>query len=95
MHFFIPGQRDEWARLCWLEHAFSEDECGQIIQLAKDVEKQWTTAGDNISAIEFRKSEIAWISSTPQSEWLYEKLAKIVMDVNRRSRNKGRSGIII
>ena len=58
MHFFIPGQRDEWARLCWLEHAFSEEECEQIIQLAKDVEKQWTTTGDNISAIEFPKSEI-------------------------------------
>ncbi len=82
MHFFIPGQRDEWARLCWFEHAFTEDECDQIIQLAKDVEKQWTTTGNNISAIESRKSRIAWISSTPQSKWLYEKLAEIIMDVN-------------
>jgi len=64
-------------------NAFSEEECETIIK-SYDVENEMLNGlvGKNKKPTEERKSKIKWIEKNQESEWIYNRLNKIVKEVN-------------
>jgi hypothetical protein len=61
---------------------FTEEELLGIVALGKLADETKAQIDSNKEAGEFRDSMITWILPTPNSTWLYKKLADIIHQVN-------------
>jgi PKHD-type hydroxylase len=68
------------------EDGFTPEECDRIVQYGESLGPRSSTVGsndDNTTVVEsIRKSKNAWITLEEDSEWIYEKLGRILRCMN-------------
>ena len=84
---FIPDgyHQSELDRHDVVEAAFSAEEVARIRELGAGLELRTGAigGGDHVDP-EIRKSRIGWIGLDAKSEWLFERIGKLVVDANQR-----------
>ncbi|PMS37138.1 PKHD-type hydroxylase [Trinickia symbiotica] len=77
--------------------AFTKEDLDKIVELGEAVPSQPATVF-NDAAVEvdegIRRTDVGWIARTPESDWLYEKLAYYAADLNARYFGFALSGFI-
>lgn len=76
-----PQEAELWA---WMDKEFSESECYQIREIGEKLLPQDATVGNNQIDPAVRRSKTSWISSTPETVWIYDRLGYIVRMLNGR-----------
>lgn len=67
----------------WWEGAFTDKQLDILQNMAKNATKQasiGTGAGEVIQ--QFRRSQVSWMSNTPDTKWVFSTLANIASDMN-------------
>lgn len=72
---------ESWA---WWEKGFSEDELNWLQEKAAEAKNRAQVGGDpqDEELAKIRRSNVSWISNTPETEWVYKKLAHIASALN-------------
>lgn len=83
--FFLEKEKNQVNHFnyYYFTNAFTEDEMNNIHLLADEVPKQAAVTGSNTDPTEYRVSDIAWLDETPQSQWLYDKIADYAYTANK------------
>jgi PKHD-type hydroxylase len=71
----------EHAFTTWLD-GFSDDEIKEIIRIGDLGTKTMATLDVDDVDPEYRTTEVSWIHHTPESDWLYGRIAHIIQNVN-------------
>lgn len=74
-----PFQLDELNNWAYWEAAFTPEECQQIINIGNSRILQKGTAVDNE---EVRDSEISWLYSCDDMDWVYRRVTDIILSLN-------------
>ena len=83
---------DTVSNLVNVEQTFTAKECRSIIKLGNSFKSQKAVVrGDNQSV---RKSKVSWIGVTEDSKWIFERLGKIIVDLNNKYFNFNIHGIV-
>lgn len=72
--------------LTW-QNAFTEEEVNQIIEICERIEKEKAQVGcgDESRVNEtLRRTEVAWLKNTPESSWIYDRLAFVARSLNSK-----------
>jgi PKHD-type hydroxylase len=78
-HLLTPYSR-KIEPFAWWEGAFTEQELDWLQQKAREAHQQGE-AGGGIQD-EIRRSEVNWLSNTPEVNWAFDKLSHVVSRVN-------------
>lgn len=67
-------------------NVFSKEECDKIIELgcSLSLQRALTQGESTETAPTVRKSNVSWISPSPESEWIFRKLTDLVNDSNSK-----------
>lgn len=84
MYLIIPPKLDSFARICWFEKAFSEQECDRIIELGLAEKQIPAKVSDGLVDTSIRDSKVAWLSWNSQTDWIFQKLTTIAVSANAR-----------
>jgi PKHD-type hydroxylase len=83
--WFLTGWKNEsWA---YIENAFSEDECKEVIRLGTEVfpKIRANTFGKDPYNDKVRRSDISWLDYlNPECDWLYRKCTDLVTNINNQ-----------
>lgn len=87
--FAFPPPKSQFERSwAWMEDVFNLEEIGKLCKYAEGLEKvQGVTGYGDLpeeNQKEIRSSEVAWITSNPDTAWIYTKLAEKIMTANER-----------
>mgnify|MGYP003704588987 FL=1 len=88
--YFLSKQRNKVNHLnyYYFTNAFTPKEVMDIREYCDKVEKQAAvTGGQNAQVTDYRKSEIAWISQNPETEWFYNKISDYAYTANQEMWN--------
>lgn len=68
----------------WWEGAFTEEQLNWLQAKAKAAERNAQVGGGRNDGVDknIRRSQVAWLSNTPDTEWVFTKLADIVSKLN-------------
>jgi len=66
------------------ENAFSKKECEEIIKIGKSKNLELGKTGNNKNVTEVRSSNICWLYSNDNLEWVFRRLTDIVLNLNNR-----------
>lgn len=68
----------------WWENAFNNDELNWLQKRAKEATQKAQVGGGvgGIIAPEVRRSDLNWMVSTPDNQWVFERLAHVVSSLN-------------
>ena len=87
-YIFPPTLEDGFLNHVELLQFFSPPECDSLIQLGTALAKTQATVGaDSLNDTTLRKSVLSWLEHNQQTAWMWDKLAQIVQDVNKRYYN--------
>lgn len=82
-YIFHNQPRPQFEPFCFFESIFTSEECDRIVALGESLSIQRSLTGDGADTLdEVRKSRNSWIDFTPESQWVFDKLANIVLGVN-------------
>lgn len=68
-----------WA---WWDNAFTEDELNNIVKLGDSAEKNIATVGNLNVKEDERRTKVSWIANSPDTNFIYDKLAFVATRVN-------------
>ena len=87
--FFLKDQRNQvnYFNYYYFTDAFNDDEISEICRLGDSVSKYSAVTGNNDKPNDYRKSDISWIDESPESNWLYEKVAEYANKANKEMWN--------
>lgn len=75
---------DEVHEYAWQLNVFSKEECSKIIAYAKQQEAiKATTFDTKLSTIMRAKTNISWLSSTKEIDWVFQRLSSLVLHLNK------------
>lgn len=85
MYKVVPYATD-MPPFAWYEGAFSEGELSLIQEKAKQSSQTGQVGGNGTGETvpEIRRSQISWISHSPETEWIFAKLSHVVSDINSK-----------
>jgi len=68
----------------WWEGAFSDQELDWLQEKAKTAYSTAEVGTDNGQCVEekIRRTKVVWLSSTPENDWVFERLAHVVSSLN-------------
>ena len=68
----------------WWEGAFTEEQLNWLQAKAKAAERNAQVGGNRNDGVDknIRRSQVSWLSNTPDTEWVFTKLADIVSKLN-------------
>jgi len=82
MYWIAPSAGPENSFATW-ENGFSDSEIQRIIEQGEQrVPSKATVSGDQLIEDAIRKSKVAWIESSNETTWLYDRVAFIVRQLN-------------
>lgn len=64
------------------KNVFTVEECDKIIQLKNSLQSLKGTVGSNAVAENIRNSNITWLTPSAETNWIYEILAPVVLQIN-------------
>jgi len=70
---------EPWA---WWEGAFTDQELNWLQAKAKNAEINALVGGSSDVVPSIRRSQISWLNNTPDAEWVFAKLADVVLQMN-------------
>jgi PKHD-type hydroxylase len=77
---FKVDQQENWA---FFKNAFSPEECKKIIEIGNGLDLFEAKVGNEVVKNEnVRKSQIAWMTATKETEWIFRRLTDVVMGLN-------------
>lgn len=65
----------------WWEGAFNDQELNWLQNKAKNAQQNAQVGGGGVVS-EIRRSQVAWLANTPDTKWIFERLADVVSKVN-------------
>lgn len=65
----------------WVD-AMSSDEIEAVVRLAEEREKKSAALGGAILNKEYRSSSVSWIGYSQETEWVFDRIAHIVSNIN-------------
>jgi len=84
-HLLTPysTQIEPWA---WWEGAFTERELDLLQTKAKNAEQNAQVGGGDKGAVNpnVRRSQVSWLNNTPETAWVFQKLAHVVSELNAK-----------
>jgi PKHD-type hydroxylase len=84
MYVLTPNKKVNWARFCWYEKAFTEEECDKIVQLSKSIQTQQAEIkGSKPVNLDIRNSNIKWLTCNDDTKWIFDKLCSYAQDCNQ------------
>jgi PKHD-type hydroxylase len=68
----------------WWEGAFTEQELNWLQDKAKRAEQNATVGEDGVGVVNanVRRSQVSWLNNSPDTKWLFDKLADVVSKMN-------------
>jgi len=68
----------------WWEGAFTEQELNWLQDKAKRAEQKATVGEDGVGVVNanVRRSQVSWLNNSPDTKWLFDKLADVVSKMN-------------
>ena len=84
MWFLHHKSHEPWA---YLDTAFTNEECDNIIKLGKSLITTDATVGDYGDIKQnnnIRKNKVSWISVTDDTAWIYAKLTSYIININQQ-----------
>jgi len=81
---FVPKESD-MTEYYWFKEGFSKSEIDIILENMENLPSQEALVAANTEGDELhqmRKSEIKWIPQNPHFKWIYERLAKLIIEAN-------------
>ena len=70
---------EPWA---WWEGAFTDQELDWLQVKAKNAEINAIVGGSSEVVPSMRRSQVSWLNNTPDSEWVFDRLADVVSQMN-------------
>lgn len=85
--YFHPMPLANYAEFAYYKNYFSPEECEKVKSLWSSEAGEAVTGGKGDSLLthipnDIRKTEVSWIEHSQETDWLYHKLHKVVMDCN-------------
>ena len=79
----MPKELDYFNSVVVAENGFTNEECSNIIDIGKKIGLEKATLSENDSISDnIRNSSISWIKPNFNTNWIFERVAKIVYDIN-------------
>jgi PKHD-type hydroxylase len=68
----------------WWEGAFTEQELNWLQDKAKRAEQNAQVGGDGVGVVNanVRRSQVSWLNNSPDTKWVFDKLADVVSKMN-------------
>jgi len=84
MQYLLTPYSETLEPFVWWEKGFSEQELNWLQEQAKQANNQAQVGGnlDAVNLAKIRRSQVSWLSNTPDSKWVFEKLAHIAASLN-------------
>jgi PKHD-type hydroxylase len=84
MQYLLTPYSETLEPFVWWEKGFSEQELNWLQEQAKQANNQAQVGGnpDAANLAKIRRSQVSWLSNTPDSKWVFEKLAHIAASLN-------------
>ncbi len=72
---------------CWMTYAetFSPEECRTVTALMPEDAGKDAGLVDGKASDDIRRTRIHWITETPETAWIYERLARVIARANREA----------
>ena len=68
---------------CWWDNLYTEDELNYLQAKCKNADSPGLVGGnEGLAPSDVRRCKIDWLKNTPECNWLYEKLASLVSNIN-------------
>jgi PKHD-type hydroxylase len=82
----LPRQRPEWPTWAWKKDSFDPDERRRIVEMGEALAREPGTVGGDGPGVDeaWRISELSWIPWSPESDWIYQRLADVAQELNER-----------
>jgi PKHD-type hydroxylase len=88
MQFFLTPRAKNIPPYVWWDGAFTEDELNWLQSQAKNSTQPAAVGSEGPTVdISVRRSRVSWLTNTPNTSWIYDKLAHIVTELNTQFYN--------
>jgi len=82
IYLFEQDKLENWA---YWDNLFTPNECLQIINIGNSLSKnQAAVANADAYNLKIRESNVSWIENDQNTEWIFDRLANAVIDLNNR-----------
>lgn len=84
MQYLLTPYATPMPPFVWWEGAFTEQELNWLQAKAKAAQSNAQVGGGSTGAVNanVRRSQVDWLSNTPDTKWVFEKLADVVANLN-------------
>lgn len=84
MQYLLTPYSEPIEPFCWWEGAFTEQELNWLQQQAINAENRAQVGGNpqGDALAKIRRSKVTWIDNTPDTKWVFEKLAHVASSLN-------------
>jgi PKHD-type hydroxylase len=82
MQYLLTPHAHSTEPLTWWDGAFSEQELDWLQDKAKQSKRSATTGRLESLNQELRRSQISWLSNTPDTKWVFDKFAQVASNIN-------------
>lgn len=84
MQYMLTPYSENQEPFAWWEGAFTDQELNWLQQKAKEANQKAQVGGSDGGEINpgIRRSDLNWMPNTPETTWVFEKLANVVSSLN-------------
>jgi PKHD-type hydroxylase len=82
MQYILTPKSKNTTGHCWWDNAFNNEELDTLQKLASEQNKAALVGGSDSPVEDVRRSQVGWLSCTPEFSWVYDKIAEIVSQLN-------------
>lgn len=84
MQYMLTPYSENQEPFAWWEGAFTDQELNWLQQKAREANQKAQVGGGNGGGVnpEVRRSDLNWMPNTPETTWVFEKLAHVVSSLN-------------
>lgn len=84
MQYMLTPYSENQEPFAWWEGAFTGQELNWLQQKAREANQKAQVGGGNGGGVnpEVRRSDLNWMANTPETTWVFEKLANVVSSLN-------------
>jgi len=82
MQYLLTPHSQSIPPYAWWEGAFTEQELNWLQAKAKSAKQNAEVGKGGVVNTSIRRSQVSWLSNTSDTQWIFEKLARIVAKIN-------------
>jgi PKHD-type hydroxylase len=86
MQYLLTPYSEKIEPYAWWNNAFNEEQLNWLQNRAKQAEQVAQIGSGGVGQVNknIRRSELSWLSNTPETEWVFLTLAHVVSDLNSK-----------